>query len=173
MWSHRTGKEGQDVVSYNTALRNVSVLAWPDSESPRQYERMSSFWWNADWSMHQFFFFFLGSHLWHMEVSGPGVKSKLQLPAYSIAVATPYPSSLCDLHQSFAATHWAWPGIKPASSQRQCWVLNPLNHNRNSCTNPFWVFTSSMILNTTFPLLASLWPWSFWGLQKLNDSIGI
>ena len=29
-------------------------------------------------------------------------------------------------------THWARPGIKPKSSQRQHWVLNPLSHNRNS-----------------------------------------
>ena len=29
-------------------------------------------------------------------------------------------------------THWGRPGIKPASSQRQRWVLSLLNHNRNS-----------------------------------------
>ena len=29
-------------------------------------------------------------------------------------------------------THWARPGIEPASSQQQCWVLNLLSHNRNS-----------------------------------------
>ena len=28
-------------------------------------------------------------------------------------------------------THWARPEIKPTSSQRQLWVLNPLKHNRN------------------------------------------
>ena len=27
------------------------------------------------------------------------------------------------------------PGIKPASSQEQCWVLNPLSHNRNSTSH--------------------------------------
>ena len=29
-------------------------------------------------------------------------------------------------------THWLRPGIKPASSQRQSWVLNLLSHNGNS-----------------------------------------
>ena len=32
---------------------------------------------------------FLGSHLWHMEVPRLGVKSELQLPAYTTATATP------------------------------------------------------------------------------------
>ena len=31
------------------------------------------------------YFAFLGLHLRHMEVPGPGVKSELQLPAYTIA----------------------------------------------------------------------------------------
>ena len=30
-------------------------------------------------------------------------------------------------------THWPRPGIKPASSQRHCWVLNLLSQNGNSC----------------------------------------
>ena len=29
-------------------------------------------------------------------------------------------------------THWARPGVEPASSQRQHWALNPLRHNMNS-----------------------------------------
>ena len=38
-----------------------------------------------------FFFFlvFLGLLLWHTEIPGLGVKSKLQLPAYATATATP------------------------------------------------------------------------------------
>ena len=32
-----------------------------------------------------FFAFFLGPHLWHMEVSRLGVKTELQLPAYATA----------------------------------------------------------------------------------------
>ena len=47
-----------------------------------------------------FFFFFLGPHLWHMEVSRLGVESELQLLAYAPATATPDPSCVCNLHHS-------------------------------------------------------------------------
>ena len=39
-----------------------------------------------------FFFFFLELNLQHMEVSGLGVESELQLPAYSTAIAAWDPS---------------------------------------------------------------------------------
>ena len=47
-------------------------------------------------------FFFLGLCLWHMEVPRPGLKSELQLPAYTIptATATPGPSHIFSLHHS-------------------------------------------------------------------------
>ena len=45
-----------------------------------------------------FFFFFSGMHLWHMEVSGVGVKSELQPLAYTTVRATPDPSRVCDLY---------------------------------------------------------------------------
>ena len=35
-------------------------------------------------------------------------------------------------------THWMRPGIKPASSQTLCRVLNPLSHNRNSPKQHFY-----------------------------------
>ena len=38
-----------------------------------------------------FFFGFSGSYLQHMEVPWLGVKSELQLPAYTIATATQHP----------------------------------------------------------------------------------
>ena len=47
-----------------------------------------------------FFFCFLGPHLEHMEGPGLGVKSELQLTAYTTASATPDPSHVCDLHHS-------------------------------------------------------------------------
>ena len=51
-----------------------------------------------------FFFFsflvFLEPHSQHMEVPRIGVKSELQLPAYTTARATPDPSLICDLHHS-------------------------------------------------------------------------
>ena len=43
-----------------------------------------------------FFFCFLGSHLWHMEVSRLGVESELQFPAYTTAKETQYLSCICD-----------------------------------------------------------------------------
>ena len=54
-----------------------------------------------------FLFLFLGPHAQHMEVPRIGVKSELQLPAYTTA------------HHARSLTHWARPGIKHASS----WIL--------------------------------------------------
>ena len=59
------------------------------------------------------FLFFLGPHLWHMEVARLGVKSELQLPAY--LTATWDPSHICDLHQGSG----------------QCQILNPLSEARD------------------------------------------
>ena len=36
-------------------------------------------------------------------------------------------------------THWARPGIEPASSQALCWVLNPPGHSRNSLCHRFLI----------------------------------
>ena len=61
-------------------------------------------------------------------------KSDLHLPAYT--TTTLDPSGICNLHchlqKCWSLTHWARPGIKPTSSQRQRQVLNSLSHNRNS-----------------------------------------
>ena len=61
------------------------------------------------------FFFFLGSHLQHMEVPGLGVESEPQLPAYTTATATPDVSCICNLHRSL----------------QQCQNLNPLSEARD------------------------------------------
>ena len=47
-----------------------------------------------------FAFFFLGSHLCHMDALRLGVELELQLPACSTARATLDPSLVCDPHQS-------------------------------------------------------------------------
>ena len=47
-----------------------------------------------------YYFRFLGSHLQHMEVPGPGVELDLQLPAYGTATVTPDPSHVVDLDHS-------------------------------------------------------------------------
>ena len=62
---------------------------------------------------------FLGLHPRHMEVPRLGVESKLLLPAYTRATATPDPSLICDLH------HSSW----------QCQILNPLSDARNRTRN--------------------------------------
>ena len=56
-----------------------------------------------------FLFVFLGSHLWHMEITSLGVESELQLLAYITAIAMRDLSQVCDLH------HNSW----------QCWILKP------------------------------------------------
>ena len=58
---------------------------------------------------------FLGPHPWHMEVPTLGVKSELQLLAYTMATATQDPSCICNLHHS--------------SGQHQ--ILNPLREARD------------------------------------------
>ena len=58
-----------------------------------------------------FIFCFSGSHLWHMEVSKPGVKLELKLLAYTTATATQDPSRIFNIHHS----------------SRQCHILNPLS----------------------------------------------
>ena len=63
---------------------------------------------------------FLGPHPQHMEVLRLGVKSELQVLAYTIATTTWDPNYVCDLHcNARSLTHWVRPGIKPATS----WLL--------------------------------------------------
>ena len=45
-----------------------------------------------------YLFCLLGPHLQHMEIPSLGVKSELQLPAYTTATATQDLSRICDLH---------------------------------------------------------------------------
>ena len=66
-----------------------------------------------------FFVFFLGLHPWPMEVPRLGVKSELQLPAYTTATATWDLSCICDLH--------------PSLLQRR--ILNPLSDTRDRTCN--------------------------------------
>ena len=49
------------------------------------------------------FIVFSGLHMQHMEVPGTGVKSELQLPAYTIATAMWEPSCICDLGHFFCS----------------------------------------------------------------------
>ena len=70
-----------------------------------------------------FLSFFLGPHLWHMEVPRLGVQLELQLPVYTIATATPDPSCICDLYHSLLQ-HWIlnpWVGLGMESASS--WIL--------------------------------------------------
>ena len=71
-----------------------------------------------------------------MEVPKLALKSELQLPPYTTAMATPNPSHLCDLHHSLQQ----YQILNPLSEARDgthvlvdtSWVLNPPNHHGNS-----------------------------------------
>ena len=72
------------------------------------------------------FHFFLGPHLWHMEVLGLRVELELLLLAYTTATATQDPSCICNLH----------------CSSQQHWILNPLSEARDQTQilrNASWV----------------------------------
>ena len=66
--------------------------------------------------LRSFFWFVFMAALVAYGSSQLGVESELQLLAYSMAIATPDPSRVCNLHCSL----------------QQYWVLNPLSHDRNS-----------------------------------------
>ena len=84
------------------------------------------------------FFFFSQPHLWHMEVPGLGVKLELQLPAYAMATAMPVSVNfITACSNAGSLTHRVRLGVELASSRRQRWVLNLLNHNWNS---HLWLF---------------------------------
>ena len=61
------------------------------------------------------FFFFLGLHLWQMDVPRLQVESELQLPAYATTTATSDPWCICNLHHS----------------SRQCRILKLLSKARD------------------------------------------
>ena len=87
-------------------------------------------------SRNQDFLFFLLSvlpHLWHMEVTGLGTESELQLLAYAIATSTPDLSCTCDLHHHLQQ-HQILNPLSKARDQTCLLMdtLKPLSHNQNS-----------------------------------------
>ena len=100
---------------------------------------------------------FLGAHLWHMEVPRSGVKSELQLLAYTTATTMLDLSCVCDLHHSSwqrqiahgnarSLIHWARPEIEPASS----WILV-----RIVSTEPQWELLVLFSMDTAWTHLIS------------------
>ena len=79
-------------------------------------------------------FFFLGLHLRHVEIPRWGVKSELQLQAYTTATATQDPSHICHLHHS--------------SPQR--WILNPpTERGQGSNRHPHGYWSDLLLLRHT------------------------
>ena len=62
-----------------------------------------------------FFFFFLGLHMRHIDVPRLGVESELWLPVCATATVKPDPSLVFDVHHS----------------SRQCRIFNPLKQVRD------------------------------------------
>ena len=71
-------------------------------------------------------------------------------------------SRICDLRSSLgqcrSLTHWARPGIEPASSWTPCWVLNPLSHHGNSYFPSHLLFSWKKINARLLPFQL----WIFW-----------
>ena len=87
-----------------------------------------------------FFWFFGGKpHQRHMEVPRPGVRSRLQWPAYCTATVTQDPSRVWDLRHSSRQGQilnpWARPGIEPATSWFLVRFLStvPQQEHQRSC----------------------------------------
>ena len=79
-----------------------------------------------------FTFVFLGPNPWHMEV--PRLGAELELLAYATAIAMPDPSQVHGNARSL--THWARPGIEPATS----WILVRFVHRSAMMGTPsFWI----------------------------------
>ena len=66
-----------------------------------------------------YFCFVLGLHLQHMEVPRLGVKSELQVIAYTTVTLTPDPSWGCDLHHSW----WQRPLSEARIQLETSWIL--------------------------------------------------
>ena len=86
-----------------------------------------------------FFFFFLGTHLWHMEVPRLGSHwsySCWPSPQPQNTGSEPESAAYTTVHNNTgSSTHWARPGIEPASlwillEFLNCWATKgtPLNH---------------------------------------------
>ena len=74
--------------------------------------------------------FFFPFHSRILEYGGSRARSRTR--AAAVAYSTVSLTLATAWGNTTSLTHWAGPGIEPTSSQRQCWVLNPLSHNRNS-----------------------------------------
>ena len=102
------------------------------------FEKSLSFIWLNEKIIVQFSFLFFSfhGHTHDMEVPRVGVELELQVRLMSQTqqhqIWTTSVTYTTSCRRTRFLTHWARPGIKPSSSQRQLWVLIPLSHNKNS-----------------------------------------
>ena len=89
-----------------------------------------------------FFFFFLGPHLWHMEVPSLGIKLKLQLSAYTTVTGAVTYTATWGKGESLIP--WARPGIKSSSS----WILVRFL----TCWATMGTSSTNILLTLIFPL---------------------
>ena len=115
-----------------------------------------------------FSFCFLGPHLQHMEVPRLGVKSELQLTAYTTATATQDWSSVCSLHHS-SWQHWIPGPLRKAKDKTHIlintsWIPFHCATRGILCTIFSWLFLPSFFtspflisncLNLSFPCMSS------------------
>ena len=78
------------------------------------------------------FLVFLGLHSHHIEVPRLGVKSELQLPAYTTATVTQDLSHVCDLHHSSHQSQIPDPLSKARDRTHVLMDSFPLSHDGNS-----------------------------------------
>ena len=126
-------KDSRGAQTYGDFIFHVIYLRSP--RSFWQWEGKSN---HSEYVLNILFFFFsyVGLHLLHMEVPRLGVKSEVQLQAYTTATAMGDPSRICNLCCTLQQG-----GIpNPLSEVRDwthifmdsSWILNPLSHNGNS-----------------------------------------
>ena len=112
------------------------------------------------------FSFFLGPHLWHIEIPRLGVELQLQLLAYALVTALPDPSRIHNLH------HSSW----------QCQILNPLSKGSDwthilrdiSWSLSYWATTGALallILATTLGQALLSFPLYWGGIRGNWDAI--
>ena len=115
------------------------------------------------------FFSFLCSYLWHMEVPGLGVKLELQLQAYATAMATPYPSHICNLCHNIHQCQILNPLMRPVSN------LLPHGYYIGSLTHWDTMGTQKLLflinLNKLFSLCFIHYNFFLWSRSKFCNSL--
>ena len=114
------------------------------------------------------FFLLLGLHPRHMEVPRLGVKSELQLPAYTTATTVWDPSCVYSLHHS-SQQHRLLNPLSVAMDRTHILtgtILLPLSHDENSRKTIFRCYRNSFSSELTVTDLA--FPFrSFWSVPML------